>query len=94
MTKLCKMGFHWWLYNRPVDALDCFPPRFMLRSLPHRQCYCGARQRWLPGYGGSEIGCWLPEDPQARLTLAELLPGVLAVTMVAAAAACIICINP
>ena len=82
MEMLCQLGFHWWLYTRPVDALDAFPPLFLTRQLPARQCYCGNRQKWLPGYGGSELGCWLPEDDKAPLTLGDVFPVLLAVTIV------------
>ena len=56
----CKLGFHKWLQSRMLTAYDAFP---MLGDknyvAPIRICaHCGAKQKWLPGYGGSEIGCW------------------------------------
>ena len=67
MKQLCQLGFHWWFYTRPVDSLDIFPPIFLHRALPTRKCYCGASENWLPGYGGSEIGCWMPDDTKVPL---------------------------
>jgi hypothetical protein len=57
---LCFIGWHSWIYERPLDVLD-------LRTLlgedyktPLRVCrHCHRVQEWLLGYGGSEPGCWI-----------------------------------
>ena len=87
MKLLCQLGLHWWFLTRPVDSLDIFPPLFLKRELPRRQCYCGERQQWLPGYGGSEIGCWLPEEPNAPLKPGDVFPALLIITIILATAA-------
>lgn len=60
MTALrCWVGFHAWAYNRParVDDIFPFPPTYEQRE---RVCHlCHKHQCWLPGYGGSELGCWI-----------------------------------
>ena len=60
---LCKIGFHKWELNRKLTAWDTFPPSFVPYENPIRKCkYCGKTQIWLPGYGGSELGCWIDEN--------------------------------
>lgn len=52
---------HKWklVYN---SGFDPFPPPFVLYKNPRRECSkCGKMQQWLPGYGGSEIGCWVKQ---------------------------------
>ena len=71
---LCRLGFHPWLLTRPVDALDSFPPPWIRRRNPQRRCHCGAAESWLPEYGGSEIGCWMPDDPNKLPSLADFMP--------------------
>jgi len=58
----CFFGVHAWKYNRPErsdDAFPCFFDKTYTQWL--RKCArCGKQQYWLPGYGGSEWGCWMP----------------------------------
>ena len=57
---LCKIGIHEWELSRPLNIRDIFPPFYEKYDNPKRDCTrCGKHQRWLPGYGGSEDGCWL-----------------------------------
>jgi hypothetical protein len=57
---MCAVGLHAWQHSRFMSVLDVFPPAGM--EPLRRQCFwCGKKQRWLPGYGGSEIGCWEPD---------------------------------
>ena len=45
--------------------MDGFPPPFVPYDNPTRECVrCGKKQRWLPGYGGSEWGCWISAQPE------------------------------
>jgi hypothetical protein len=58
----CFIGNHRWIQNRNLRPIDSFPPSFFRYKRPTRCCErCGAQQSWLPGYGGSEVGCWLNE---------------------------------
>lgn len=58
---LCFLGIHKWELSRPVGVMDIFPPPTARYKNPTRECQrCGKAQWWLPGYGGSEIGCWCP----------------------------------
>ncbi len=59
---LCRIGWHAWVQSRPLSATDAFPlPGHYDR--PTRECLrCGRRQKWLPGYGGSEFGCWVADS--------------------------------
>lgn len=61
MNKIkCFFGFHNWNQSRSIVAMDAFPPSFVKYVPPLRECReCGKKQRWLPGYGGSELGCWI-----------------------------------
>lgn len=55
----CILTIHKWKLSRPLVAMDSFPPLGAKWDLPTRSCaFCGVTQKWLPGYGGSEIGCW------------------------------------
>lgn len=58
---LCWIGLHAWEQTRPIDpCTDSFPNPYWPYEAPIRTCgRCGKRQKWLPGYGGSEIGCWM-----------------------------------
>ena len=59
MKTLCRLGLHKWRQSRPLSIFDIHPPFFLDYVLPTRKCLrCGKTQRWLPGYGGSEFGCW------------------------------------
>jgi len=56
---LCKLGIHKWKTNRQLIIRDIHPGLDSNWETPVRQCLrCGKRERWLPGYGGFEIGCW------------------------------------
>jgi hypothetical protein len=58
MTWRCFFGFHRWHQNKPFDGSEGFPDAGYRRWV--RVCSrCRKRQTWLPGYGGSEWGCWL-----------------------------------
>ena len=53
----CWVGWHAWVQSRPLVVQDAIPMH--REPNPTRTCsQCGERQRWLPGYGGSEFGCW------------------------------------
>lgn len=58
---LCKIGIHKWKASRGLVLYDMFPSPFDARyKTPTRKCTkCGKKQQWLPGYGGSEAGCWV-----------------------------------
>ena len=61
----CAFGVHLWDQSRELGPIDVFPPPFVKYDNPTRKCFmCGKRQRWLPGYGGSEWGCWLSVQPE------------------------------
>lgn len=56
----CLIGIHRWQQTRPLALNDMFPSPFGRYQAPERVCACcDKEQRWLPGYGGSEDGCWL-----------------------------------
>ena len=64
---LCKIGIHWphWEQSRPLEPADGFPPHFIKYERATRTCrQCGQTQYWLPGYGGSEWGCWMPLEQE------------------------------
>lgn len=51
----CRAGWHDW--SPATGPLELFPTH--AAPSPTRSCkHCGNEQQWLPGYGGSEIGCW------------------------------------
>lgn len=55
----CRAGWHQW--GQPTGPLDVFPVH--RDPSPTRTCTnCGATERWLPGYGGSEVGCWIKTE--------------------------------
>jgi len=63
MNFLCKLGFHKWQNNRGFHILDIHPGFLEEYEPRKRLCQkCGKAQQWLPGYGGSEIGCWIEES--------------------------------
>lgn len=54
----CWIGLHAWQQDRPLRTYDMWPMKPDYET-PIRTCQrCGKEQQWLPGYGGSEIGCW------------------------------------
>jgi hypothetical protein len=55
---LYALGWHQWAMSRPPGVEDAFPmSRAWVR--PTRKCeHCQRQQKWLPGYGGSELGSW------------------------------------
>lgn len=56
---LCKAGLHHWKVSRDLLPIDVFPIGKDYEA-PTRTCAdCGKHQSWLPGYGGSELGCWV-----------------------------------
>ena len=58
MQWLCSIGLHKW--GKPDIQPNPFPVD--MTNTAKRACRrCGQRQWWLPGYGGSELGCWLNE---------------------------------
>ena len=64
---LCKIGIHWphWEQSRSLEPTDGFPPHFIKYERATRTCRrCGYTQYWLPGYGGSEWGCWMPLEQE------------------------------
>ncbi len=62
MSLYCYVGWHAWEQNRDLHIRDMHPGLDSFWSTPTRKCiYCGTRQKWLPGYGGSELGCWCPD---------------------------------
>ena len=68
MMSRCWFGFHKWKQSRPLQLIDGFPMSASHEN-PTRECTrCGKKESWLPGYGGSEWGCWCPvrskEEPQ------------------------------
>lgn len=60
MRLLCWLGLHQWSEDREIGLYDMFPSPFDKKYRPPvRKCLrCPARQEWIPGYGGSEMGCW------------------------------------
>jgi len=61
MRFLCKIGFHKWEQNRELVIKDIHPGLDSNWKTPKRNCkFCGKKEYWLPGYGGSEIGSWEP----------------------------------
>lgn len=59
---LCRIGLHQWHQTRPLFVIDLFPPPGYWDHV-RRQCgRCGRQEQWLPGYGGSELGCWMRES--------------------------------
>jgi len=74
MSLLCCFGIHKWEQSRPRTAADSFPFHGAPYDPPVRVCArCGRAQSWLPGYGGSEIGCWRDvgyETPTWKVLLA------------------------
>jgi len=57
---LCKIGWHKYKQDKELHIKDIHPGFDSEWKCPTRKCiFCGYEERWLPGYGGSEIGCWL-----------------------------------
>ena len=64
---LCLLGFHRWQQSRPLTPHDAFPFHGFPYENPTRKCVkCRRTQRWLPGYGGSEFGCWMPVQREGQ----------------------------
>jgi len=58
---LCLIGLHKWEESRPLHIRDIHPGFISGWETPTRVCIrCGKQEKWLPGYGGSEIGSWEP----------------------------------
>jgi hypothetical protein len=74
MSLLCCLGIHKWEQSRPRTTSDIFPCPGEPYDPPIRVCTrCGRVQSWLPGYGGSELGCWRDvgyETPRWKVLLA------------------------
>ena len=69
-TLKCLVGWHVWNATRPIGIMDGFPPPCVPYDNPRRTCRrCDKHQRWLPGYGGSEWGCWLNDTDPANAPL-------------------------
>ena len=63
MKLRCLVGLHVWTQSRAITPADYFPFSSVRYRPPTRQCSaCGKRQKWLPGYGGSELGSWMTEQ--------------------------------
>ena len=63
----CAIGLHDWEQSRPIGLQDGFPFAGVPYENPTRHCKrCPKHQRWLPGYGGSEWGCWCPEPDRVE----------------------------
>lgn len=61
MALRCRFGIHKYQQNKRFTPDYIFP---FDGSRWERVCLlCGKRQRWLPGYGGSEDGCWITMNP-------------------------------
>ncbi len=60
----CKLELHKWKQSNKLTLYDISPGPFDSNyQTPTRTCEkCDKKQRWLPGYGGSEIGCWLSDN--------------------------------
>jgi len=55
----CRAGLHHWIHTRRLTTADWYPPPWLRYIPPERHClWCGKQEEWLPGYGGSELGCW------------------------------------
>lgn len=72
---LCIIGIHVWNQGRELSVYHAFPSPFdAAYETPRRVCErCGRRQYWLPGYGGSEWGCWMQDRSADPVKLAEEL---------------------
>jgi hypothetical protein len=57
----CKIGIHKYEMSRELKVYDIYPNTYDNNyKSPTRICLnCGKKQFWLPGYGGSELGCWI-----------------------------------
>lgn len=55
-----RFHLHRWKLNRLMTIMDIWP---IDEGQLIKSCACCEKhERWLPGYGGSEIGCWLPAN--------------------------------
>ena len=66
----CCVGLHVWNEDPPLTIEAIFPAPWEHKEWKRTCLRCGKMQRWLPGYGGSELGCWLalPARPQGDPT--------------------------
>ena len=57
----CRLGLHAYVASRPASIFDGFPPPVDIgyRERTRTCTRCARTQKWLPGYGGSEWGCWM-----------------------------------
>ncbi len=63
MSFRCCFGIHDWEQNRAITPDDYIPFSTDPRGQAIRICMrCGRSQYWLPGYGGSGLGCWVDTD--------------------------------
>ena len=70
----CLIGLHKWVYSRIPTLYDIHPPLNRIYIPPTRSCSrCGKAQRWLPGYGGSEDGCWISDVFHKDIEEAKLI---------------------
>lgn len=77
-TFLCWFGIHRWKQTRAVTTGDIFPSPFESYENPVRWCAkCGREEYWLPGYGGSEIGCWMNRGPQPFEVKYLIVPAIM-----------------
>jgi len=58
VAELSGLHCHKWVRSQPPHITDIFPPPGS-PEITRRCSVCGKVQKWLPGYGGSEAGCWL-----------------------------------
>lgn len=60
---LCWIGLHEWEQTRELAVFDGFPAFYKPYETPKRHCIrCHIHMRWLPGFGGSEFGCWVKDE--------------------------------
>jgi len=58
------MAWRCWIKHRWIEyAINGTTTRDPFPFNPGYKCWrkcerCSKKQRWLPGYGGSELGCW------------------------------------
>ena len=59
----CRAGWHNYVASREICPIDLFPPVDVAYVNPTRECTaCGHAQRWMPGYGGTELGHWIDTE--------------------------------
>ena len=60
----CLLGLHKWIQNRPLYITDIFLPVSSPQRAIRTCKFCGKKEEWLPGFGGSETGCWINHVPR------------------------------